>query len=281
MTRKMTRKNPEISDVPSLENHDSDFYVTRKTTRSPNESRTKNDTQNDNNHTNIQDTSNISSPPPTPSSGAGPEKTTAATKSPEDYWRGCGYRLTLPAREAFQGWREKGMEDELIITAIREAGVHEAKSPLAYIRPILDRAAAAGQLTLAAWQAAHPPGCSGGGKRVDRPEPSGNDFLADAVSRPRRPQETRLRGGQAMDITSEIGTPGRTGADGRRVRGAGRGDHLAAAAGPRLPERGPAAAGRKPHARHRGGMAGPPSGRKWRMCRSAWAGSTRRATPST
>lgn len=127
------------------------------------------------------------SPPPTPSSGAGPEKkTTAATKSPEDYWRGCGYRLTLPAREAFQGWREKGMEDELIITAIREAGVHEAKSPLAYIRPILDRAAAAGQLTLAAWQAAHPPGCSPGGKRVDRPEPSGNDFLADAVNRPRR-----------------------------------------------------------------------------------------------
>lgn len=126
------------------------------------------------------------SPPPTPSSGAGPEKKTTAAKSPEDYWRGCGYRLTLPAREAFQGWREKGMEDELIITAIREAGVHEAKSPLAYIRPILDRAAAAGQLTLAAWQAAHPPGCSGGGKRVDRPEPSGNDFLADAVSRPRR-----------------------------------------------------------------------------------------------
>lgn len=128
---------------------------------------------------------NISSPP-TPSSGEAGEGTTAVTKSPEDYWRGCGYRLTLPAREAFQGWRERGMEDELIITAIREAGVHEAKSPLAYIRPILDRAAAAGQLTLADWQAAHPPGCSGGGKRVDRPEPSGNDFLADAVNRPRR-----------------------------------------------------------------------------------------------
>lgn len=128
---------------------------------------------------------NISSPP-TPSSGEAGEGTTAVTKSPEDYWRGCGYRLTLPAREAFQGWREKGMEDAVIVAAIREAAAHEAKSPLAYIRPILDRAAAAGRLTMEAWQAAHPNGCSNGSKRVDRTEPSGNDFLADAMTRPRR-----------------------------------------------------------------------------------------------
>lgn len=75
------------------------------------------------------------------------------------------------------------MEDELIITAIREAGVHEAKSPLAYIRPILDRCQAQGIRTLDAWQAAHR---GGGGKRVDRETPSGNDFLADAAIRPRR-----------------------------------------------------------------------------------------------
>ena len=76
------------------------------------------------------------------------------------------------------------MEDALILEAVRETAAHAAKCPLAYTRRILDRAAAAGQLTLAAWQAGRRP--AGSDKRVDRAEPSGNDFLADAAQRPRR-----------------------------------------------------------------------------------------------
>lgn len=76
------------------------------------------------------------------------------------------------------------MEDALILEAVRETAAHAAKCPLAYTRRILDQAAAAGQLTLAAWQAGRR--ASGSGKRVDRPQPSGNDFLADAAKRPRR-----------------------------------------------------------------------------------------------
>ena len=76
------------------------------------------------------------------------------------------------------------MEDALILEAIRETAAHAAKCPLAYTRRILDQAAAAGQLTLAAWQAGRRP--AGSSKRVDRPQPSGNDFLADAAIRPRR-----------------------------------------------------------------------------------------------
>lgn len=45
-------------------------------------------------------------------------------------------------------------------------------------------ASLAWSLTLAAWQAGRRP--AGSDKRVDRPQPSGNDFLADAVERPRR-----------------------------------------------------------------------------------------------
>lgn len=76
------------------------------------------------------------------------------------------------------------MEDALILEAVRETAAHAAKCPLAYTRRILDQAAAAGQLTLSAWQAGRR--ASGSGKRVDRAQPSGNDFLADAVERPRR-----------------------------------------------------------------------------------------------
>ena len=75
------------------------------------------------------------------------------------------------------------MEEALILEAIRETAAHAAKCPLAYTCRILDQAEAAGQLTLTAWQAGRRPR---GSKRVDRPEPSGNDFLADAVERPRR-----------------------------------------------------------------------------------------------
>ncbi len=85
--------------------------------------------------------------------------------------------------QTFAEYRRAGIEDALILEAIRETAAHAAKCPLAYTRRILDRCQAQGIRTLDAWQAAHR---GGGGKRVDRPAPSGNDFLADAAERPRR-----------------------------------------------------------------------------------------------
>lgn len=117
------------------------------------------------------------------SSGGAPE-TTPTTTSPECFWTDCGYTGGAAVREAFAGYRQAGMEDALILEAVRETAAHAAKCPLAYTRRILDQAAASGQLTLAAWQAGRR--ASGSGKRVDRPQPSGNDFLADAAIRPRR-----------------------------------------------------------------------------------------------
>lgn len=116
------------------------------------------------------------------SSGADPpgEET---PPSPESFWTACGYAGEAAVRQTFAEYRKAGIEDALILEAIRETVAHAAKCPLAYTRRILDRCQAQGIRTLDAWQAAHR---GGGGKRVDRAQPSGNDFLADAMDRPRR-----------------------------------------------------------------------------------------------
>ena len=84
-------------------------------------------------------------------------------------------------------YRQAGITDAVIAAAMKEAAEFEAKAPVAYIRGILDRCQAQSIYTLDAWQACHH---GGGGKRVDRATPSGNDFLADALSRPRRHKRT-------------------------------------------------------------------------------------------
>lgn len=119
-----------------------------------------------------------------PAGACAPEEERETTQL-EQVWTQCGYDGAAQAARMLARYREKGLEDGLILEAIRQAASHGARSPLAYIGRILDQAAASGQLTLAAWQAAHRGG-GGGGKRVDRPSPSGNDFLADAAARPRR-----------------------------------------------------------------------------------------------
>lgn len=119
-----------------------------------------------------------------PAGACAPEEEKETTQL-EQFWTQCGYDGAAQAARMLARYREKGLEEGLILEAIRQAASHGARSPLAYIGRILDQAAASGQLTLAAWQAAHRGG-GGGGKRVDRPSPSGNDFLADAAARPRR-----------------------------------------------------------------------------------------------
>lgn len=119
-----------------------------------------------------------------PAGACAPEEERETTQL-EQVWTQCGYDGAAQAARMLARYREKGLEEGLILESIRQAASHGARSPLAYIGRILDQAAASGQLTLTAWQAAHRGG-GGGGKRVDRPSPSGNDFLADAAARPRR-----------------------------------------------------------------------------------------------
>lgn len=103
----------------------------------------------------------------------------------EENWRslGLGRRMGPAVQQALRAYLAAGLEDALIVQAMREAAEHDVKATLPYIRSILDRCQAQGIRTLDAWQAAHR---GGGGKRVDRAQPSGNDFLADAATRPRR-----------------------------------------------------------------------------------------------
>ena len=86
-------------------------------------------------------------------------------------------------QQAMRAYLSAGLEDALIVQAMREAAEHDVKATLPYIRSILDRGPARGIHPRAAGRAA-PRG--GGGKRVDRAQPRGNDFRADALNRPRR-----------------------------------------------------------------------------------------------
>lgn len=104
----------------------------------------------------------------------------------EENWTGLGLgkRMGSAVQQALRSYLAAGLEAELILQAMQETAEHNARAPLPYLRSILDRCQAQGIRTLAAWQAGRR--ASGSGKRVDRPEPSGNDFLADAAQRPRR-----------------------------------------------------------------------------------------------
>lgn len=103
----------------------------------------------------------------------------------EENWRslGLGRRMGPAVQQALRAYLAAGLDDALIVQAMREAAEHDVKATLPYIRSILDRCQAQGIRTLDAWQAAHR---GGGTKRVDRETPSGNDFLANALNRPRR-----------------------------------------------------------------------------------------------
>lgn len=140
----------------------------------------------------LKQINNITSSFPLPPSqqGEAPQAPAAPPQPPpsldglETSWRelGLGRRIGPVVQQALRAYLAAGLEEGLIVQAMREAAEHDVKATLPYIRSILDRCQAQGIHTLDAWQAAH----RGGGKRVDRAQPSGNDFLADAAQRPRR-----------------------------------------------------------------------------------------------
>lgn len=74
----------------------------------------------------------------------------------------------------FRGLREAGVEDALVVAALKEAMRHQAKYPWVYAKRLLDQAAAQKITTLEAWEKVH---ITYKGNRVDRETPSGNNFL--------------------------------------------------------------------------------------------------------
>ena len=141
----------------------------------------------------LKQINNITSSFPLPPSqqGEAPQAPAAPPQQPpsldglETSWRelGLGRRMGPVVQQALRAYLAAGLEEGLIVQAMREAAEHDVKATLPYIRSILDRCQAQGIHTLDAWQASHR---GGGGKRVDRAQPSGNDFLADAATRPHR-----------------------------------------------------------------------------------------------
>ena len=106
--------------------------------------------------------------------------------TPEQLWiqLGLGKQVGPGLQELLNDCRAKGVEDAVLSEAIKRTAEYEAKAPLPYLRASLERCIAQGCKTLAQFQAAH--SGSGRGLRVDRPTPSGNNFLANAVNRPFR-----------------------------------------------------------------------------------------------
>ena len=130
-----------------------------------------------------------SSPLPPPQHGEAtphPAEEPLLPPSLEENWTGLGLgkRMGPAVQQALRSYLAAGLEVDLILQAMQETAEHNARAPLPYLRSILDRCQAQGIRTLAAWQAGRRP--AGSDKRVDRPQPSGNDFLADAAQRPRR-----------------------------------------------------------------------------------------------
>lgn len=107
----------------------------------------------------------------------------AAANTPEALWVGLGLgQGALPAlAQLLAESRARGIEEEVLAEAIRRTAEHQPKAPLAYLRSSLEQCAARGCKTLPQFLAAY--SGSGRGMRVDRPAPSGKNFLADAVFR--------------------------------------------------------------------------------------------------
>lgn len=95
---------------------------------------------------------------------------------PESYWiwAGCDKVLTPYMASEFRDLREAGIEDALVVAALKEAMRHQAKYPWVYAKRLLDQAAAQKITTLEAWKKVH---ITYKGNRVDRETPSGNSFL--------------------------------------------------------------------------------------------------------
>ena len=118
---------------------------------------------------------------------------------PESYWvwAGCDKMLTPYMAAEFRDLREAGIEDALVVAALKEAMRHQAKYPWVYAKRLLDQAAAQKITTLEAWEKVH---ITYKGNRVDRETPSGN-ILETAKGNRKKSSLCRYTASTAMQVS--------------------------------------------------------------------------------
>lgn len=135
--------------------------------------------QADNNNLNIKTIKNIRES----SSKASPPPPDRPTTSPlvKEFERDIG-RLSASGKRELTGYADRLGEElvQLILRKCIAAGAHS----WVYVRKALIEAETQGYKSAEEYQRTHPIG-AGRSKRVDRPEPSGSDFLKDAAHRRR------------------------------------------------------------------------------------------------
>ena len=131
-----------------------------------------------NNNLNIKTIKNIRE-----SSEASPQPPDGSTTSPlvKEFERDIG-RLSASGKRELTGYADRLGEElaRVILRKCIDAGAHS----WAYVRKALIEAETQGCKSAEEYRRTHPIG-AGRNKRVDRPEPSGNDFLKDAAHRRR------------------------------------------------------------------------------------------------
>ncbi len=105
--------------------------------------------------------------------------------TPEAFFSENFTPITPHYKRQLSGFRRQGCAEDLLFCAMREALDHNAPR-WCYVRRILERCVADGILTAEAYQKSRPATGGGHNIRVDRAQPSGNDFLQNAVNRPHR-----------------------------------------------------------------------------------------------
>lgn len=104
---------------------------------------------------------------------------------PERYFQQQGFGTVVFAAKVLGEYRAKGCSDDLLIRCMDEALAY-GFAKWGYARSVLERCLREDIHDAAAFDASRQRRGTGHSTRVDRPTPSGNNFLADAVNRPFR-----------------------------------------------------------------------------------------------
>lgn len=105
--------------------------------------------------------------------------------TPEFFFAENFGELSAYYRQQIKKYRRQGCADDLILRAMQEA-LDNGIAKWSYARSILERCVAEGLKDLKSYEQSRRPKSTGRNVLVDRTQPSGNDFLKEAIERPRR-----------------------------------------------------------------------------------------------
>lgn len=105
--------------------------------------------------------------------------------TPESFFSENFGELTSYYQHRIENYRKQGCTDDLILRAMQEA-LDYGVANWSYVRNVLERCVAEGLKDVKSYEQSRRPKSSGHNIRVDRVQPSGNDFIKAATERPRR-----------------------------------------------------------------------------------------------